>query len=178
MSTKTCIISIITTLIVIVGVLYLYAQVKTPAKLHRDLTVQKIHPSHKQRATSPIKKKTKVQFSYQSSTKKRTPPRSSSTILETPEEFYQFIIDNNIFRPLGWHSPKKQPAYTLIGTAVAKDIAYTKAFILEQRSNRLNIVKVGDSLGNARVEKIQSKQVTLHEKGKNIILRGGRLQFF
>ena len=103
---------------------------------------------------------------------------SHSKTLETPDSFYQTIIDNNIFRPLGWQPPRKQPDYTLIGTAASQNAADSKAFILERRSNRLYTVKIGDTLDDARVKEIQSKRVTLHEAGKDIILHGGRLQFF
>ncbi len=96
----------------------------------------------------------------------------------TPDSFYQTIIDNNIFHPLGWQPPRKQPDYTLIGTTVSQNSADSKAFILERRSNRMHIVKVGDTLDDARVKEIQSKRVTLHEAGKDIVLHGGRLQFF
>ena len=96
----------------------------------------------------------------------------------TLESFYQTIIDNNIFRPLGWQPPRKQPDYTLIGTAVSQNVTDSKAFILDRRSHQLHIVKVGDTLDDARVKEIQLKRVTLHEAGKDIILHGGRLQFF
>ena len=178
MSVKTGVISIIIILLAIVGVLYLSAQGKIPAKVHRDIGFQKVQSSQKQRATNPIEKKTGVQFPRQDSIKKQNPFRSTGTTLETPDEFYQFIIENNIFRPLGWHPPKKQPDYTLIGTAVSQHASDSKAFILDRRSNRLHIVKLGDTLDDVRVKQIQAKQVTLHKKGKDIILRGGRLQFF
>ncbi len=178
MSIKTGVISMIIILFVIAGVLYLSAQGKMPAKLHRDIGFQKMQTVQKLPATNPIEKKTAVQFPPQDSKRKRNPVRFSSTTPKTPDEFYQFIIDNNIFRPLGWHPPKKQPDYTLIGTAVSQHAADSKAFILERRSNRLHIVKIGDILDDVRVKQIQSKQVTLYKKGKDIILRGGRLQFF
>ncbi len=103
---------------------------------------------------------------------------NSNTTAENPDAFYQLIIDTNIFRPLGWQPPRKQPDYTLIGTAVSQNTADSKAFILERRSNRLHTVKVGDTLDDVRVKEIQSKRVTLHEAGKDIVLHGGRLQFF
>ena len=37
------------------------------------------------------------------------------------DEFYQQIIDNDIFRPLGWKPPKKPEQYILIGTASTPD---------------------------------------------------------
>ena len=105
-------------------------------------------------------------------------PQASDTSRDTtPDTFYQFIIDNNLFRSLGWKPPKQQPDYILIGTAVFQNAADSKAFILDRRSNHLHIVKLGDTLDDVRVKQIQAKQVTLHKKGKDIILRGGRLQF-
>lgn len=93
------------------------------------------------------------------------------------ESFYQFIIDNNLFRPLGWRTPKKQPNWTLIGTAVSENIADSKAFILERSSNHMHIVKVGDVFGEALVKVIESKRVILNEAGKEVLLYCGRLQF-
>ncbi len=95
----------------------------------------------------------------------------------TPDAFYQFIIDNNLFRPLGWRTPKKQPDYTLIGTAVSENIEDSNAFILERSSGRMHIVKVGDVFGEALVKVIESKRVILNEGGKEIVLYCGRLQF-
>ena len=94
-----------------------------------------------------------------------------------PESFYQFIIDTNLFRPLGWRTPKKQPDWTLIGTAVSENIEESEAFILERSSNRMHIVKVGDVFGEALVKVIESKRVILNEAGKEIVLYCGRLQF-
>ncbi len=96
----------------------------------------------------------------------------------TPDTFYQFIIDNNIFHPLGWQPPKQQPIYTLIGTAVAQNVEDSKAFILERRSDHLHIVKVGDVFGEALVKVIESKRVILNEAGKEIVLHGSRMQFY
>ena len=110
---------------------------------------------------------------------KDSAPQVSDTPRDTtPDTFYQFIIDNNIFRPLGWRPPKKQPDYTLIGTAVSQNAADSKAFILERLSNHLYIVKVGDVFSDALVKVIQSKRVILNEAGKEIVLHGGRLRFY
>lgn len=98
--------------------------------------------------------------------------------LETPAEFYQVIIDNNIFRPLGWKPPKEEPEYTLIGTAIASKGADTKAFIVERRSGQLHIVQVDDQIGAARVKVIKAKRVILQAGDKEIILEGEQLQFF
>lgn len=94
-----------------------------------------------------------------------------------PDAFYQFIIDNDLFRPFGWQPPKQQPIYTLIGTAVTQNVEDSEAFILERSSNRMHIVKVGEVFGEALVKVIESKRVILNEGGKEIVLYCGRLQF-
>lgn len=105
-------------------------------------------------------------------------PAKQVTAPNDGTNFYQVIIDNNLFRPLNWTPPKQQSDYTLIGTAVTTNPEDTKAIIFERRSNRLYTVKVGDTLGDASVKEIQSKQVTLQASGKNIVLQGRGMLFF
>ena len=91
--------------------------------------------------------------------------------------FYKVIIDNNLFRPLGWTPPNNEPAYSLIGTAVGADGAVSQATLLEKRSNRYHFVTIGTKLGDMTVKNIQAKQVTLDNAGKPITLKAGELQF-
>lgn len=91
--------------------------------------------------------------------------------------FYKVIIDNNLFRPLGWTPPNNEPAYSLIGTAVGADDAVSQATLLEKRSNRYHFVTIGTKLGDMTVKDIQAKQVTLDNAGKPITLKAGELQF-
>lgn len=121
---------------------------------------------------TPSQKKSVEVRSVTSNSKKTVHTHS-----KTPNEFYQLIVDNNIFRPLGWKPPQKAPQYTLIGTTIASDGSNTEAFILERRSNRFYTVKVGETFGNVSVKEILSKKVTLQEEGKEIVLHCGRLQF-
>ena len=122
-------------------------------------------------ATPSPKKPIKVHFV------KTHPKKDISTSSKAPNEFYQPIIDNNIFRPLGWRPPKKTPQYTLIGTTIPSDGSNAKAFILERQSNQLHTVKVGETLGNVSVKEILSKKVTLREEGKETVLQCEKLQF-
>ena len=108
---------------------------------------------------------------------KPQPKKDIRTSSETSSEYYQVIIDNNIFRPLGWRPPQKKPQYTLIGTTINTDGSNAKAFILERLSSLSQTVKVGDTFGNATVKEILPKKVTLQEDGKEIVLQCGRLQF-
>ena len=92
-------------------------------------------------------------------------------------DFYKVIINNNIFRPLGWRPPNREPQYTLIGAAINPNGTKMEAFISEERSNEFYIVGVGDKVGEAVVKEIQQKKVTLDKNGETITLRKGNMQF-
>ena len=91
--------------------------------------------------------------------------------------FYKVIIDNNLFRPLGWTPPNNEPAYSLIGTAVGVEGAVSQATLLEKRSNRYHFVTIGTKLGDITVKDIQAKQVIVDKAGKSMTLKAGELQF-
>lgn len=92
-------------------------------------------------------------------------------------EFYKVIIDNNLFRPLGWMPPNNEPAYSLVGTAVHPDGVIAQATLLERRSNRYHFVTIGEKLGDITVRDIQAKQVILEKDGKPITLKTESIQF-
>ena len=93
------------------------------------------------------------------------------------EAFYKIIIDNNLFRPLGWTPPNNEPAYSLIGTAVGTDDTVSQATLLEKRSNRYHFVTIGSKLGEMTGKDIQAKQVILDNAGEPMTLKAGGLQF-
>jgi hypothetical protein len=103
--------------------------------------------------------------------------RSTSSDSKDSSDFYKVIVDNNIFRPLGWRPPNREPQYTLIGTAINPNGTRVEAFISEERSNDFYIVGVGDKVGDAIVKEIQQKKVTLDKNGETITLRKGNMQF-
>ena len=103
--------------------------------------------------------------------------RSKSTESDDSADFYKVIVDNNIFRPLGWRLPNREPQYTLIGTAIDPNGTREEAFILEERSNKFYIAGVGSKVGDAVVQKIQEKKVILDKNGETITLRGRNMQF-
>ncbi len=102
----------------------------------------------------------------------------TNTGAESLEAYYQFVIDNNIFRPLGWKPTKKPPNYSLIGTAVSENREESKAFIVDRHTNQMHTVKVDDTIGEALVKVIEAKRVILNAAGKEIVLHGGNMQFF
>ena len=91
--------------------------------------------------------------------------------------FYKVIVDNNLFRPLGWTPPNNDPAYSLVGTAVHPDGVIAQATLLEKRSNRYHFVTIGEKLGDITVKDIQAKQVVLEKDGEPITLKTEALQF-
>lgn len=92
-------------------------------------------------------------------------------------DFYRTIIDNNLFRPLGWTPPTAQPKYQLLGTVISVDGTKKQAILQEITSARLYFLTVGDRLGDATLREILSKQVTLERAGKVFTLKQETLQF-
>ena len=92
------------------------------------------------------------------------------------EVFYRTIIDNNLFRPLGWTPPKNEPSYSLEGTAVDQDGVISQATLLERRSNRYYFVTIGTELDGMTVKDIQAKQVILDKGGETVTFKTGELQ--
>ncbi|MXV73461.1 hypothetical protein F4Z99_04180 [Candidatus Poribacteria bacterium] len=102
----------------------------------------------------------------------------------TPEEqswresaFYRTIIENNIFRPLGWTPPKPMPVYRLLGTIISTDGTNGRSILQEIASERFHFLRVGDSVGDATVTEVLLKEVKLDKSGRRMSLKMGRLQF-
>ena len=93
------------------------------------------------------------------------------------QDFYKVIIDNNIFRPLGWRPPNKEPEYSYIGTTVNENAAKSEAYVHERRSNKFYMVTIGDNVGDAVVKEITEKEIILDKNGETITLRGGNSPF-
>lgn len=88
-----------------------------------------------------------------------------------PSDYYQIIVDNNIFRPLGWKPPNKKPEYSLLGISFDPTNNRSEASVLEERSNQLHIVRVGDKIGDAIIKEIAKKTVSLYKDGEMITLK-------
>lgn len=91
--------------------------------------------------------------------------------------FYQVIVENNIFRPLGWKEPIIAPKYALIGTIINSRGGMAKALLKENASNRTYYVTTGEKVGAATVEKIKSRQVRLNISGEILTLKAPSIQF-
>lgn len=89
------------------------------------------------------------------------------------DAFLRTIIENNLFRPLGWAPPRPIEPYRLIGTIHPTDDRRPPTAILQMTAgDRTYIVTTGDTLDDAtEVVSIQPKQVTLSTDGKHRTLR-------
>ncbi len=122
--------------------------------------------------TSETHKKQVSNWGRQSVTAKFHEP-----VAHDPSDYYQIIVDNNIFRPLGWKPPNEEPEYTLIGTSFDPTGDSSEAFVLENRSNQFHIVTVGEKIGDAIVKEIAEKKVSLYKDGELITLNNRRVGF-
>lgn len=102
--------------------------------------------------------------------------------LSTPQEtltnfqksgFYQTIVDNNLFRPLGWTSKRPREPYRLLGTILPTDGNTLKQVILQRTTvGSTYTVSLGETLGtDTTVVDIQPKRVTLEKAGVRRTLR-------
>ena len=93
------------------------------------------------------------------------------------QNFYRVIVENNLFRALGWRKPKRESDYVLIGTLIEQNGKAAKAFVIEQRSSRYYSVSVGEKVGKSTVEKIEANQISLNSAGKTVTLKTDEVQF-
>lgn len=91
--------------------------------------------------------------------------------VDPQERFFQTILENNLFAPLGWKPMVEAPTYRLIGTHVPTRRKIEATAILQDnaKEGNLRVVSIGTKLGGDTVVfDIQSKQVVL-KKGKQRI---------
>lgn len=97
---------------------------------------------------------------------------TTSTVFDA-EAFKKTIIDNNLFRPLGWTRRVPAPAYRLTGTLIPRDSKTPpQALILATANHKTHIVIPGDKLAaDTTVIEIRSKHVILERGGQRITLK-------
>lgn len=88
-------------------------------------------------------------------------------------EFYRTIIDNNLFRPLGWRPERPKEPFRLIGTRIPTDGRTSpQAIIQDANGSKTYIVTTGDTLNkDTTITDIQIKQVTLEKSGRQRTLK-------
>ena len=127
-----------------------------------------------QRLSSTPPNKT-VRVSTPRSTTKRTSltQEREAEVLFQETEFYRTIINNNLFRPLGWTPPRQKESFRLLGTRIPTDGKTSpQAIIQATQENKTYIVTTNDTLSkDTTVTDIQSKQVTLEKSGHQRTLK-------
>lgn len=87
------------------------------------------------------------------------------------DDFYQVIITNNLFRPLGYRKPSPPPPYQLIATVINHGQATNKALLRHRKDGRMYYVGLGEVFSGAKVERIEPKSVTLLIGGQSMKFR-------
>lgn len=103
--------------------------------------------------------------------------RKAAAARESGGDFYRIIVENNLFRPLGWQKPNRDPEYALIATWIGTHGTVAKALVTERRSNQLYYVARGEKVGDAIIEKIEANQVSLKVSNDIVTLKTEGMQF-
>ena len=109
--------------------------------------------------------------------KSLSPPQESLTAFQNTD-FYRTIIDNNLFRPLGWTPPRPLVRYKLLGTLVsgATDGVWVSQAVIDV-GGRVQVLGIGDALDTeTTVLGIDRHSVVLETAGTEKVLtlpRGG-----
>ncbi len=127
--------------------------------------------------TAPQQKTT--QFATRPLTLPTAAPPADTGQAFQQSDFYRTIVDNNLFRPLGWRETRLVESYRLIGTLVYPSDkggrgVHTPACAILQSTigNTTHIVSPGDTLDvHTKVVSIQHKTVVLETDGKQRTLR-------
>lgn len=97
-------------------------------------------------ATQQQKNKT-IRLKTQTQTTGIQTPADFQTSTRPPtidDPFYRTIIDNNLFRPLGWQPPPKKQTYRLLGTLIPSDSQNApQAIIQVNASKHIRILRIG-----------------------------------
>ena len=101
-------------------------------------------------------------------------------LVDPQERFFQTILDNNLFAPLGWKPKEETATYRLLGTHVPIVRKIDATAILQEttKTGVIKVVSIGTKLGaDTVVFDIQPKQVVLKKGKKRITLTLGKFQF-
>ena len=103
--------------------------------------------------------------------------RKQAVERESVGDFYRVIIDNNLFRPLGWRRPNRDPEYALVATWIGTKGTVAKALVMERKSSQLYYVARGEKVGDAIVENIAANQVSLKASDDIVTLKAESMEF-
>ncbi len=107
-----------------------------------------------------------------------TPQAPTPVAVEDPltgieSDFYQTIIQNNLFAPLGTDlTPTPRPGVhlTLLATFTNTGGTPPMALIQDTTTSQQSVVGVGESFGDFRLTEVNAKNVRLQHKGETVRL--------
>ncbi len=108
---------------------------------------------------------------------KKRVDRQKAEERESGGDFYRVIIENNLFRPLGWQRPNRDPEYALVATWIGTRGTVAKALVMERKSSQLYYVTQGEKVGDTIVENIAANQVSLKASDAIVTLKAESIQF-
>ena len=103
--------------------------------------------------------------------------RKQTVERESVGDFYRVIIENNLFRPLGWRKPNRDPEYALVATWIGTKGTVAKALVMERKSSQLYYVARGEKVGDAIVANIAANQVSLKASDDMVTLKAESMEF-
>ncbi len=108
---------------------------------------------------------------------KHSRPEGVGVDLNPAPQFYKVIIDNNLFRPLGYRRAKPGPPFELIATVVDRNWGGSKALIRSNADWQVYYVGVGEEFAGAKVEMIEPLKVKVFHHGKSQEFRASTGEF-
>lgn len=88
-------------------------------------------------------------------------------------DFYQTILDNNLFAPLGTvlnAKPKPGATLSLVATFCSQDDTHSMALIKDSATDRHHVLAIGGGIGVFTVRTIEKKRVTLNHHGNAAVV--------
>ena len=130
----------------------------------RMLLTPKPKPEPTEMQVSPI------ETLQHSRTRHQRPPAPPPTEDPMDTDFYRIIVENNLFRPLGWKPPaKNKTTYRLLGTLTNSERP-ARAILQDKASQRTYTVSTGETFGDFQVTEIQPRRVTLKKGNQHVSL--------
>ena len=108
---------------------------------------------------------------------KHSRPEGVGVDLNPAPQFYKVVIDNNLFRPLGYRRAKPGPPFELIATVVDRNWGGSKALIRSNADRQVYYVGVGEEFAGAKVEMIEPLKVKVFHHGKSQEFRASTGEF-
>ena len=129
-------------------------------------------------AQQPVPRKPIAQTGNQTETD-ISPEQAPSPEGEELPDYFQVIIDNNLFRPLGWTPERKSDVpFQLVGTILKDELDDYQAVLKAVDTQQIHFVNLNETQNGWRLVMIEPKQVVLEKAGRRITLALNEQQLF